>query len=501
MRIFFRHWLKPLIALLAGALLTLGFAPFSVFPVAIISPAVLLALWLSASSPKQSFWLGWLFGLGFFGTGVYWVFISINTYGNTTFFVSILITCLMIAVLALFPAFLGMVFTRFFPKNNTSKILFAFPALWVLFEWIRSWIFSGFPWLFIGYSQMHSPLRGFAPFLSVYGVSLITVFCSALLFLLIKKIFEKNYRTAIFCALTFLILWITGALFSLISWTKPSGFPIQVSLVQGNIPQQVKWSPDQVQPTVDRYVELTDPHWNSQIIIWPESAIPVPLSSAAEFMQKMAEMAGQHNATFITGIPVKAPNDQGYYNGIIAVGKGSGMYIKHRLVPFGEYIPFRKVCGRVMDLLHVPMSDFIPGDAKPHPIMANDKKIAAFICYEIAYPEQVRMRDGNIDIILTVSNDAWFGHSIAQAQHVEMAEMRALEMGRPVLFASNDGITAVIDARGKIQSDAPQHEAYVLTDDVQTTEGKTPWQRWGMVPIALLFFIFLLIALRDRKNP
>src|SRR5579883_212760 len=126
MRIFFRHWLKPLIALLAGALLTLGFAPFSVFPVAIISPAVLLALWLSASSPKQSFWLGWLFGLGFFGTGVYWVFISINTYGNTTFFVSILITCLMIAVLALFPAFLGMVFTRFFPKNNTSKILLPF---------------------------------------------------------------------------------------------------------------------------------------------------------------------------------------------------------------------------------------------------------------------------------------------------------------------------------------------------------------------------------------
>ena len=274
-----------------------------------------------------------------------------------------------------------------------------------------------------------------------------------------------------------------GCGLSMIMWTKPAGEPIKVSLVQGNISQDLKWSPSQVQPTLDHYQDLTKPHWDSNIIIWPESAVPLPMHNAIDFLDSMANTAGEHKTTFITGIPVKAPDKEGYYNAVVAMGNGEGIYTKHRLVPFGEYVPLRQMFGKLLDLLQVPMSDFIPGQEKIMPLTANGVKIATFICYEIAFPEQVLSSDSSTGILLTVSNDAWFGRSIAQAQHIEMAEMRAVEMGRPVLFVANDGITAIINALGKIQSAAPQHESYVLTDTVQAMHGKTPWQRLGMDPV------------------
>lgn len=481
------------LALINGALLTLAFAPFDIFPIALFSPALLLGLWLK-TSPKRAFWLGWLYGFGFFSTGVYWIFISVNTYGNTSPLFALIITGGLIAILSLFPALNGFLLNRFFPKTNLSKLLCAFPAIWVFLEWVRAWIFSGFPWLFIGYSQITSPLKGYAPILSVYGVSLVTLLSSGL----IVAIFCQP-KKKISYILYLILIWIIGAALSFITWTKPHGAPIKISLVQGNIAQDVKWSPNHVQPTLDHYVELTESHWDSKIIIWPESAVPLPLEYATDFIANLSREAHDHHTTLITGIPIRAADQQSFYNAVIALGEGDGIYTKHRLVPFGEYIPLRNLFGRLLDLLQVPMSDFIPGIETPKPIMADNIKIAAFICYEIAYPQQVLSRDGNIDMILTVSNDAWFGHSIAQAQHLEIAQMRALEMGRPILFVSNDGITAIINSQGKIQSEAPTHESYVLTDLVQTDQGKTPWQWLAIYPIFGIVVILLFIAIRNRN--
>lgn len=487
-----------LIAFIAGALLTLAFAPFEIFPLAILSPAALLALWLP-TSPKQAFCRGWFFGVGLFGTGVYWVYISIHNFGNAAVPIALIITGGFIALLALFPALTGYWLNRFFTRNTRTKILCAFPAIWVLLEWVRSWIFSGFPWFFLGYSQINSPLKGFAPIFSVYGVSLAVILSSALLYTAIIAVKQKKYKRLCGSLFAIATIWITGSALSFIHWTKPEGEAIKISLVQGNIPQELKWTPEQVVPTIKQYLNLTEKHWDSKIIIWPESAVPLILQDAPGFIDELTHDANKHHATVILGIPIGSENPGSYYNGVITVGNGEGIYLKQRLVPFGEFVPLSNVFKSLFDILKIPMSDFISGPSKSKPLQIDNLKIAAFICYEIAFPEQVLSRDGEIGMILTVSNDAWFGHSIAQAQHLEMGQMRALEMGRPVLFVSNNGITAFINPNGKIRSFAPPFETYVLTDSIQAFVGKTPWQRLGMDPILILLFVLLSIAVYVQR--
>lgn len=487
------------LAFLTGMMLTLAFAPFEIFPFAILAPTVLLALWLHVSKGR-AFFRGWLFGLGLFGTGVYWVYISVHTFGNAATPVALIITGGFIALLALFPAFTGYSLNRYFTRNTPTKILCAFPAIWVLMEWVRSWTFSGFPWLFLGYSQLNTPLKGFAPIFSVYGVSLAVILSSALLFYAIFSLRKAKYKSFYLSLFTLAMIWIIGSVLSFIHWTKPEGALVKISLVQGNIPQELKWNPDQVLPTLKEYQNLTHKHWDSKIIIWPESAIPILLQQAGGFIETMANDANKHHASIITGVPIASDTYGSYYNGVVTLGNGEGVYLKQRLVPFGEFVPFSSVFKSLFDILKIPMSDFIPGPNKLSFINIDNLKIATFICYEIAFPEQVRSRDGETGMILTVSNDAWFGHSIAQAQHLEMGQMRALEMGRPVLFVSNNGITAFIHPDGKIQSEAPQFVTYVLTDSIQAYTGKTPWQYVGMDPILILLFILLSIAIYVQKR-
>ena len=467
-----------LLALVSGIFLTLAYAPFNLIPLAVAAPLLLLALWAHAS-PHRAFYRGWLFGLGNFGTGVYWVFISIHTYGNSNVFVALVITLGFINILALFPAFVGYFLTKYFPKNNDAKILFAFPALYILFEWLRGLIFTGFPWLSLGYTQVSSPLSGYAAYGSVYSVGLLVLVSSGLIYNCVKYYFNahgKNLMRRYLLALW--IIWTAGVLLDLISWTTPLGNPAQVSLVQGNIPQELKWVPDHLQPTLDTYVALSASHWKSDIVVWPEGAIPETLQDAKDFVLQMSRLAAKHHAGFITGLPVQAEHG-GYYNAVIAVGNGKGLYLKRRLVPFGEYIPFEKQLAKLFDLLQIPMSDFISGSGKDPALLAGGVTFATFICYEIAFPEIVLTHDAKVGALLTVSNDAWFGHSIAQAQHLQIAQMRAQELQRPLLFVSNDGITAIVNADGRVQARIPSFTAGVLTGKIQPRYGLTPWQQWG----------------------
>src|SRR3990167_3287347 len=491
-------WQKDIAALLAGALLTLAFAPFEVFPIAIISLAILLATWLRVT-PGRAWLRGFLFGLGLFGTGVNWVFTSIHVYVDTPFLLAIILTVVFIMLLATFPAYVGYLLARFFPHATPIKTFCAFPAILVLFEWMRSFIFSGFPWLLIVYSQTNSPLKGYAPLLSVYGASLAVLWSSACIVNAWSYWQQKQYNLVYRQLFALMILWVIGSGLSLIHWTKPKGDSLHVSLVQGNIPQDMKWSPESVQFSLERYFNLTEPLWGkNKLIIWPETAIPMPLQQAEPFVEELDQKARSSQSTLMTGIPVHNPSGDGYYNALITLGAKREAYLKHRLVPFGEYLPLPKLIQPIVNYLHIPMSDMIPGTMKMQPFIVNGIKILPFICYEIAFPEQVLSRDKTIGMLLTVNNDAWFGDSPAQAQHLQMARMRAIEMGRPGLFVSNDGITAIIAPNGNIQAIAPAREPYVLTDYVQPMQGRTPWQRYAMDPILIIAIALLISAFRLR---
>lgn len=489
------RWYGDLGALIFGALLTLAFAPFNVYVLAFICPAFLLSLWLNAS-PKRAFWRGALFGLGFFSTGISWVYISLHVFGQANLFVAGMLTILLILFMALFIAIPGYLLTRFFPKNNLSKLLLVFPSLWVLLEWARTWAFTGFPWLFLGYSQINTPLRGLAPLLSVYGVSWAVAFTSSLLVIIILG--RKQLRLSLLAIALFILLWGISSKFSTIEWTKAEGAAIKVSLIQGNIPTQTKWNESQALATLNLYQKLTNQHLDNQLIVWPEAAITYPLNQAESFINKLNPVLKSHHSTVITGIPID--QDDRFYNGAIAIGNGTGMYLKRHLVPFGEYIPLRFLLNWLQGYLQIPMSDFSSGSKHQPLLIANGIPIAMYICYEIAYPNEVLASLPEGQLLITISDDSWFGKSFAAAQHIEIAQMRALETGRYLLMSTNNAITAMINPQGKVTEFAPLYQTYVLTGTVHPMVGSTPWVRIGTYPLLVLLFVFIAVGFIRQKK-
>ncbi|VVC76232.1 Apolipoprotein N-acyltransferase [Aquicella siphonis] len=491
-----------IMAILLGVALTFAFAPYEVFPLAVIAPAGLLAIWLRTSaSLSRTFWAGFCFGLGMFGAGVYWVFTSIHVFGGVPAPFAVIITIGMIAILALFPAAVGYFTNRYFPLNHTAKLIYAFPAIWVLSEWVRSWLFTGFPWLFLGYSQTSSPLRGYAPVLSVYFVSLTVLLSSGLIVNAVIQYKKKQFKPLYLNLLALALIWILGGLLSLIPWTKPQGEPLSVAMVQGNIPQSIKWSPEHLQLSFDRYSELTGPLWGKyNLIIWPEAAVPLPLQSAEPFIDSMDQKARDSHSTLLLGIPIRAEDGSGYFNAIVTLGKNKQVYLKRHLVPFGEYTPLSKFFANALQFMNIPMSDMLPGKFLQPPLTAGDTKILASICYEIAFPQLTRSRDKSIGMLLVATNDAWFGESNAEPQHLQMAAMRAIEFGKPVLFVSNDGITAIINPDGRVETAAPQRQTAVLTGSVQPMYGITPWLKNGMDPMLFLLVCMIYAAVRAKRR-
>lgn len=249
------NWIVALLCLLAGANMTLAFAPFNIYPLAWFMPALLCACWLFAT-PRKALWLGWLFGFGWAITGGSWVYVSMHTYGGDSVLVAGLITAVMAAALAFYPGIQGYVFNRFFPKNTHLKVLLAFPALWVVFEWLRAHLFTGVPWMLLGTSQLSTPYAGYAPIGSVYLVSLVVTVISAL----VVTLFRCNAMRQYFCLLAIILLTLLGLALKQIQWTHPISKPISVALVQGNIPEQTKWDSQTAMQTVQTYVSMTQQH-------------------------------------------------------------------------------------------------------------------------------------------------------------------------------------------------------------------------------------------------
>ena len=463
---------------MAGTMLPLAFAPFDLFPVAVIVPALLFRSWLRAT-PLRAFWRGYLFGLGMFAVGASWIQISIHQFGLPVLLFSVSVTALFVAIVSLYPALLGFVANRFFKDSDRLRLLLVFPALWTLTEWLRGWLFSGFPWLNLGYSQINAGLAGLAPVLGVYGVSWAVAFTAGTLCYL----FGASARTWRPYLLLLITLWVSASLSGRLSWTRPVSGPLQIALVQGNISQPLKWLPSQRVATLERYLELSRPYLGVDLIVWPETAIPAFYFEAKPFLQHLADLADKFGTEFIIGLPYRKRGAAEYFNSVISIGKQPGIYHKRHLVPFGEYLPLEPVLGPLLTFLRVPLSGFSSGDAVQPALNAARHTIGASICYEGAFGEEVIDALPKAGLLVNVSNDAWFGDSIAPHQHLEMARMRALEGGRFLLRATNTGISAVIDPKGKVIARSPQFEATALGAEIRAYGGTTPYVYMGNMAV------------------
>ncbi len=475
-----------------GAILPFAFAPLGVYTLAFIVPTLLLYFW-QKSTPAQAFIKGGLFGLGFYGVGVSWVYISIHTYGNASAGVAALITFAMIVVLSLGPATQGYILMRIFGKQTPTRLyLGAFPATWVIWEWLRSLPMNGFPWLYLGYSQLGTPLRGFAPIIGVYGVSLVVAFICGCLLLIATKQTLKTKWMALFL---FLILIGIGWGLNGRHWTKPTKEVIKVALVQANISQSLKWQPEQFKQIVQTYESLSQPYWDkSRLIIWPEAAIPAFPAQIPEILANFEKTALDHKSTLLLGI-LLGQHDKKYYNGIMLLGSDQGEYQKRHLVPFGEYTPMASVFSFLINYWKIPMSDFSAGPQNQNHLSIGKVNLAAFICYEIAYPFQVLNYSRGSGFIVNISDDSWFGKSMASFQQMQMAQFRALETGRYVLSAANTGVTGVIDSVGGLSSALPSYQSGVLYAAVPVMQGETPLMRMKYYPVLALIALLILFGI------
>ncbi len=491
-----------LVALVAGALLPFAFAPYHLYPLAVLSPAILFASWLTLS-PAQAFIRGWVFGLGMFGVGISWIFVSINRYGAASIPLALALTFLFIAVMAFYVALLGYMAARLSrvrqgrgPAGAVVDLLVIFPALWVLFEWWRGWFLSGFPWLNLGTSQLGAPLDGLAPIGGVYGVSWAVVFSAGLLASM--ALAPRRLR---YWLLMFSFLWVGGWLLGKVEWTRPKGEPLEVALLQGNVPQEIKWLPEQLRPNLELYTGLTAQHWDADLVIWPETAITAFYHQLKEgFIEPLHRLAREHHTDLLAGLPLLDEESGRYYNAVMSIGSGEGFYRKHHLVPFGDFVPFEEQLRGLIAFFDLPMSSFSAGPAEQSLLKVAGHPVGISICYEDAFGAEVIRTLPEAELLVNVSNDAWWGDSFGPHQHLQIAAMRAREGGRPLLRSTNTGITALVDHRGRIVSTAPQFQVAVLRGEVQPRQGATPYVRWGNLPVILLMAGMLLGAIFLRRN-
>jgi apolipoprotein N-acyltransferase len=494
-------WSRNILLAFAGALQTLTFSPFNWWWLGPISVFLILLCCIPLASEKL-FRAGWFTGLGLFGSGASWVYVSISEHGNTSALLAIGLTAIFVAGLALVH---GLAFWAWgkLAKNSTIRRLILFPAIWILGDWVRGWLLTGFPWLYLGTAHVDGPLAGFAPLIGVHGLTFwVTVTgCAAIACWWLAR--HLRYASAAIVAIVALLPWAIGPALSSANWTSLEEEPSTVAFVQGNIPQQIKWDPDFLRDQIVAYLELTDAHWNTDLILWPETAIPIPQDQAGKIVDHIREELGE-NSTLITGIPWYGFSDRiedfTFHNSVMAIGNGGGLYHKQKLVPFGEYVPLQQWLRGVIGFFDLPMSSFSRGPANQTPLDANGIKVMPFICYEVAYPDFVAFNARNSGLLLTISNDGWFGDSIGPLQHLQIARMRALETGRYMLRGTNNGVTAIIDEKGQIAGTIPQFERAVLTGKVYTAEGNTPFMQTGSWPVLTLAAI-LIVFVRERVIP
>jgi len=490
---------KDILAFLGGALLPLAFAPFNIWPLAVLLFAFLLWLWIDVT-PCQAARLGGLFGLGTFLIGISWVYISLYDYGGASSTFAALATITLTILMSLYFAAAGFLLTYLAPSSGIAKWLLLAPTIWAGLEWVRSWLFTGFPWLALGYSQIDSPLVSFAPYMGIFGISWAVAISSGLIVLSIER--EKMNR--LIWITLFVFLWFCGWMLGQVNWVSHTGDTLRVSLVQGNISQDKKWLPNFLNDTLQIYTDLSSTVTaESDLIIWPETAIPAFYQEVDFFVQALDERARSNGISFLIGIPFNFQETNAFYNSVISLGNShDSIYHKRRLLPFGEYLPLRFLFNFFHDFVDIPMSDFTSGQRNQPLPQIDGNAIGISICFEAVFGNEIRISLPEAKFLVNVSNDSWFGNSLAPYQHLQIVRMRALEMGRYIARGTNTGITAIIDNKGNILKQSELFNTEVMQGDIKLFEGATPYVKMGDAPAIAIFGILFLsgIILKSLTN-
>lgn len=485
-----------MLTLLSGMTLTLSFAPFGYSYLALLALVVLFTSWQQCS-PWQAAIRGYCFGLGMFSLGVTWVFVSIYFYGNASLFASALLSELFAAFWALFPALVGYLSVWLNGFLHRQFLFGLIPLLWILLEYVRGyWLLNGFPWLQIAYSQIDSPYAGFMPLLGVYGTGFLLALTAALFVYLLR--FKRH---CVILSVAMMLILASGCVLRHVSWTEKSGAPIQVTLIQGNISQDEKWQAGNLVKTLLTYQQMTYTHWDSQVIIWPETSIPAYLSQVDEhFLIPLESVAKTHKTDLIVSLLEKDAVTGAVFNSALVLGAQRSVYRKNHLLPFGEYMPLQPLSGWVLDNIGIRLDDFTPGGDHQPLLKAAGHSFTTSICYEDAFGSEAIRHLAQTDYLVNLTNDAWFGRSFEPHQHLQMARVRAIETGRYMLRATNTGLTAIIAPDGKIIQQAPLFETATVTDYIFPMSGLTPYARLGDTAIILVLAFSMVILLGITKN-
>ncbi|HEY3180502.1 MAG TPA: apolipoprotein N-acyltransferase [Casimicrobiaceae bacterium] len=496
------------VAAAAGAVTVVGFAPFGAAHLPILTLSLLFALWNGASSRQAAAETGFAFGIGLFGVGVSWVYIALETFGGMPTAIAIIATAAMVGYLALWPAIAGYVTVRFTRERSVSRVIVA-AALWTVCEWLRGFLFTGMPWLSIGYAELPgSFLAGYAPIGGVFLVSLTVALIAAMVALIYDAVVVGQRRRAVIAIAVCVALYLGGGALLRLEWTRPEGAPLAVSLVQGNVLQEVKFDPEFRERTFDIYARLVEQS-RGRLIVLPESAYPmfsdeVPDRVLLHLVRTASARGGDLLLGLFTAEPPLPGNDEPrYFNTVVTLGSGDlQLYRKRHLVPFGETIPGKAVLGwLIRGVLAIPLADQTPGAAMQAPLSVAGTYVAVNICYEDAFGSELIDGARSARILVNVTNDAWYGNSIAAWQHNQIAAMRALELGRPMLRATNTGITSAIGHDGRVIAFLPWFKSGVLEVTIQGRVGATPYQQvadWLAVGLAFMLAAVSLWYARKR---
>jgi len=495
-------------AFATGAALNVAFAPFGWWPIAVLAPAALFAL-IRGLPPRRAGWTGAAFGAGLFAFGTYWLYTCLHVFGLVPIWLTVVLQAALICLMSLYSAALCYLANRFWLKPGATRAWLVLPVLWVLLEWLRGWALSGFPWLSLGYAMIDSPLKGWAPLFGVYGVTWAAATIAVALNVGLSPSVPVARRLTALAGIVALLL--IPALLARHDWTRAAGPPVSIAAVQGAVSQDQKWQAKNLDETMRRYYSLTAEAWGARLIVWPEAALPALANDIPDYLRRLQSQGRAHDADIAIGLVNHEPATKRYYNGLLVLsgsggdgssggGSGRGWYYKRHLVPFGEYFPVPALVRSWLRLMSLPYDDISAGDEHQPTLSAAGQKLGLTICYEDAFGSSQLQVLREATLLINVTNNAWYGNSTAPHQHLQIARMRALEAGRYLVRAANDGITAAIGPHGEIVARLPQFQEAVLRADVEPTTGLTPYARLGNYPVVIGAGLLLAVAVWRRRR-
>lgn len=483
-----------LIALALGALMVAAHAPVGLVPVALVSLAGLFWLWQQVDTKKAAIQIGFWYGIGFFGVGVSWLISSIYIYAGVHLALSVLATTIFVLFLTSYFMVAGWL-VAWLKRPNQLGInwVLLMPAVWVLAEALRASLFGGFPFLLTGNTHALTWLGGYAPVFGVLGVSWVVAISAGVLLWLVMS------RSWVLAPMILAVFWLSGAALKNVEWVEADGKPVKVALIQGNIPQDQKWLQEQFLPTLQTYVSLTKQHLDADVVVWPETAIPDYYDRVEKgALRNFIRDAQLLNTDILVGVITRDIATKAYYNAIVNVHQPDQVYQKRHLVPFSEFFPFADLFKALSLLFDVPFSSFSAGADDQAPFQLGAHKVGMSVCYEMAFGEELAISAIQSDYLLTVSNDAWFAHTLEPAQQVQDVQMRALELGREIARTTNTGYTVIVGVDGQIKQSIEAYQTGVLRGEVQPYQGKTPFMTWRQLPVFALLALVLAVLVFNR---